>query len=182
AFLVNLTAYPLTSGLLPYVARDIYHIDQTGLGTLISCFALGALVGSVGITLGGRAIRPARMMIVFAMAWFAMLLVFVHMPTFVGGSATLVLAGFAQSLSLVPMSVMLLHGAGEQFRGRIMGLRMMAIYGMPIGLLAAGVLVERIGFVPTASLYCLVGLVVTLLIALRWRSHLWPLHAPANER
>ena len=32
AFLVNLTAFPMTSGLLPYVARDIYHIDQTGLG------------------------------------------------------------------------------------------------------------------------------------------------------
>ena len=32
AFLVNMTAFPLTSGLLPYVAREIYHIDQPGLG------------------------------------------------------------------------------------------------------------------------------------------------------
>jgi len=182
AFLVNMTAYPLTSGLLPYVARDIYHIDQTGLGTLISCFAIGALLGSVGITIAGRAIRPARMMIVFAVAWYAMLLVFVHMPTATSGSATLILAGFAQSLSLVPMSVMLLHGAGEQFRGRVMGLRMLAIYGMPIGLLSAGVLIERIGFVPTATLYCVVGLLATLLIAAHWRSHLWPLWAPANAR
>ena len=40
-----------------------------------------------------------------------------------------------QSLSLVPMSVLLLHSAGERFRGRVMGVRMLAIYGVPIGLL-----------------------------------------------
>ena len=45
AFLVNLTAYPMTSGLLPYIARDIYHVDQTGLGTLIASFAFGSLHG-----------------------------------------------------------------------------------------------------------------------------------------
>ena len=79
AFLVNLTAYPLTSGLLPYIARDIYHVDQTGLGYLIASFAFGGLMGSVLIGIIGRSIRPARMMIVFAIAWYAMLLVFVHM-------------------------------------------------------------------------------------------------------
>ena len=42
AFLVNLTAFPMTSGLLPYVARDIYHVDQTGLGYLIASFAFGS--------------------------------------------------------------------------------------------------------------------------------------------
>ena len=76
AFLVNMTAYPLTSGLLPFVARDIYHTDQTGLGYLIASFAFGAVLGSVAISIAGRAIRPARMMIVFALTWYAMLLVF----------------------------------------------------------------------------------------------------------
>jgi hypothetical protein len=38
ALLVNLTAFPLTSGLLPYVARSVYHIDETGLGTLVASF------------------------------------------------------------------------------------------------------------------------------------------------
>ena len=32
AFLVNLLAFPTTIGLLPYVAREIYHVGQTGLG------------------------------------------------------------------------------------------------------------------------------------------------------
>jgi uncharacterized membrane protein len=94
----------------------------------------------------------------------------------------LILAGIAQSLSLVPMSVLLLNSAGERFRGRIMGVRMLAIYGVPIGLLAAGVLIERIGFAVTASLYCLVGAGLTGLVALYWRADLWPVGAPANAR
>ena len=181
AFLVNLTAYPMTSGLLPYVARDIYHVDQTGLGTLIASFAFGSLLGSVLISVIGRSIRPARMMIVFALAWYAMLLVFVQMRGPTGGSLSLICAGLAQSLSLVPMSALLLHGAGA-YRGRVMGMRMLAIYGLPMGLLAAGAMVDRIGFVPIATLYCAVGIALTLLIALRWRAALWPLHAPANAR
>jgi predicted MFS family arabinose efflux permease len=181
AFLINLTAFPMTSGLLPYVARDIYHVDQTGLGYLIASFAFGSLLGSVLISIIGRVVRPARMMIIFAIAWYSMLLVFVHARDPTSGSLTLISAGLAQSLSLVPMSALLLHGAGA-YRGRVMGMRMLAIYGLPIGLLAAGALIDRIGFVPTATLYCLVGIMLTVLIALRWRAALWPLHAQANAR
>jgi hypothetical protein len=64
------------------------------------------------------------------------------MPGPAGGRLALILAGFMQSLSLVPMSVMLLTSAGERFRGRVMGVRMLAIYGVPIGLLAAGGLIN----------------------------------------
>jgi predicted MFS family arabinose efflux permease len=181
AFLVNMTAFPFTSGLLPYVARDVYHIDQTGLGWLISSFAFGSLLGSIVVSISSRVVRPARMMIVFAMAWYAMLLVFAHMQTPLAGSLALLLGGFAQNLSLVPMAVMLLHGAAE-FRGRVMGMRMMAIYGLPIGLMAGGALIDRIGFVPMATLYCGIGISLTLLIALYWRDALWPLHATANAR
>jgi MFS family permease len=181
AFLVNLTAFPMTSGLLPYVARDVYHADQTGLGTLISSFALGSLLGSILISIIGRSIRPARMMIVFALGWYAMLLAFVRTPDPITGAGVLICAGLSQSLSLVPMSAMLLHGAGA-YRGRVMGMRMLAIYGLPLGLLAAGALIERIGFVATATAYCVVGMALTLAIALRWRAALWPLHAPANAQ
>ncbi len=180
AFLVNMTAFPLTSGLLPYVAREIYHIDQTGLGTLIASFAVGSLVGSITISMAGRLIRPARMMLVFAVVWYAMLLVFVHMTDAPHGRAVLLLGGLAQSLSLVPMSVMLLQGAGAQFRGRVMGLRMLAIYGLPIGLMAAGALIDRFGFPLATTLLCSSGLVLTMAIAVHWRAALWPREAAAN--
>jgi MFS family permease len=182
AFLVNLTAFPLTLGLLPYVAKEIYHVGQTGLGSLVASFAVGALAGSVAISFAGRSIRPARMMLIYTGVWYAMLLTFVHMPGINSGRISLVLAGFAQSLCMVPMAVMLLHSAGARFRGRVMGVRMLAIYGLPIGLLAAGGLIGRFGFAATASGYCVLGLLLTGVIAFRWRAALWPPDALANAR
>ena len=63
-----------------------------------------------------------------------------------------------------------------------MGMRMLAIYGLPIGLTAAGALIDRIGFGLTASIYCGIGLLLTLLIALHWWPALWPLEARANTQ
>lgn len=182
AFLVNLTAYPFTLGLLPYVARNIYHVGQTGLGTLTASFAVGSLIGSIIVSAMGRALRAARMMVMFSIAWYAMLLLFVFVPGIMAGRVMLVLAGVAQSLSMVPMAVMLLHGAGATFRGRVMGVRMLAIYGLPVGLLLAGWLIPRIGFPVTAAAYCSLGVVLTFAIGVRWRRALWPVDAPANAR
>ena len=182
AFLVNLLAFPMTSGLMPYVAKEVYHTDQTGLGTLIASFATGSLFGSLTIGLIGRSLRPAHAMLLFAVGWFALVLVFVQLTHPVGGRITLVLAGFMQSLSMVPLATMLLKTAGIRYRGRVMGVRMLAIYGLPIGLMAAGVLIPRIGFHATATGYCLLGLVLCAAIGLWWRKAIWPLDAIGNTR
>ena len=83
---------------------------------------------------------------------------------------------------MVPMAVMLLQVAGPKLRGRVMGVRMLAIYGLPVGLLGAGVLIPLVGFTATASAYCIFGLAATLAIALYWRQAVWPKDAPANSR
>jgi hypothetical protein len=111
-----------------------------------------------------------------------MILIFVQTPEQVSGQTSLVIAGFVQSLSMVPLSTMLLRSAGPRFRGRVMGVRMLAIYGLPIGLLVAGFLIPWIGFRVTASMYCLLGLAMLTLIGLRWREVIWPLSAPGNQR
>jgi hypothetical protein len=61
-----------------------------------------------------------------------------------------------------------------------MGVRMMVIYGLPLGLLAAGSLVDLIGYAAMGSLYAVSGIIVMVAIALRWREDLWPAQAPAN--
>jgi hypothetical protein len=63
-----------------------------------------------------------------------------------------------------------------------MGVRMLAVYSMPLGLLLAGWMIASFGFVATATAYCIFGLFATLAIALFWRRHLFPLSAPANAR
>jgi predicted MFS family arabinose efflux permease len=181
AFLVNLTAYPLSSGLLPYVAREIYQIDQTGLGYLAASFAMGALLGSMVVSQRST-IRPGRAMIIATLAWYVALLMFARVVHPFGGVAMLMLAGFAQSFCMVTLAVMLLRTTSAEFRGRVMGVRMLAIYSLSIGLPVAGALIDLVGFHATATLYACVGLLCTLIIAFNWRSELWPAEAPANTR
>ena len=182
AFLMNFAAYPLVGSLLAYVAKDIYSLDQTGLGWLIACFAGGALLGSIAISIHGARIRPARTMLAGAVAWFTLNLAFSWVATPLWGEVVLFLAGFVQSFCMIPMAVLLLRVADPKFRGRVMGVRMLAVYGLPIGLLLSGPLVERVGFSLTGSLYSLLGIVFTLLIAVSWRAHLWHPASAANVR
>jgi MFS family permease len=181
AFLANLTAYPLSNGLLPYIARDIYGTNQTGLGYLSASFAVGSLAGSIALSLVGG-IRVARLMIGATAVWYALLLVFAQLQSMPAAMACLMVVGFAQSLAMISIAVILMRTASEHFRGRVMGVRMLAIYSLPLGLLAAGSLIEEIGFVATASLYAATGLLMMLVIALHWRADLWHVHAPANAR
>jgi len=181
AFLANLTAYPLSNGLLPYIAREIYGTNQTGLGYLSASFAVGSLVGSILLSVIGG-IRVARLMIAATVMWYAALLVFAQIQTVPAAIVFLWLAGFAQSLTMISIAVILMRTASEHFRGRVMGVRMLAIYSLPLGLLAAGCLIEAIGFAATATLYPAAGLTLMLAIVLHWRADLWHLHAPANAK
>jgi Na+/melibiose symporter-like transporter len=173
AFLFNFAVFPLTNGLMPYAARDIFHTDQTGLGYLVASVAIGAFIGSIGMTRSGMRIELAKIMIVAAVIWHILVLVFAQMTTLESGIVMLILCGFAQSLTMVCHTVILLSASTPRYRGRIMGVRMLAIYSLPLGLLIAGLLIGLIGYRATASLYAIVGLAFTVLIAIRWRTSLW---------
>ncbi len=182
AFLVNLSAYPVFFGLLPYVAKNVYGVGQTELGYMAASFGFGSLIGSV--VLGGThiAARTARVMIIAGLVWHLLLLVFANVQNLPLGIALLMLCGMVQSICVTPIAVVMLRCAGEQYRGRVMGLRMLMIYGLPIGLFAIGPLIGRFGFAAIASLYAVIGILAILLITLRWRAAVWSLNAPANAR
>jgi predicted MFS family arabinose efflux permease len=163
------------------VAREIFHTNQAGLGYLTASFAFGSLIGSITLSLTGG-VRIARLLIGATLAWYVMLLVFVEIKTMPVAMLCLMLAGIAQSLSMISAAVILMRTAAERFRGRVMGVRMMVIYGLPLGLLAAGSLIDLIGYTATGTLYAASGLAMMLAIALHWRADLWPVHAPANAR
>jgi MFS family permease len=173
AFLINLTAYPVSGGLLPYVAKRVYEVDATGLGWLVASFSLGGLLGSMAMVATGGARRPERSAIVATGVWYALLLGFGHLGSLGPGLATLFAAGVVQNVAMISMTATLLAASGDRFRGRVMGVRTLAVYGLPVGLMAAGALIDRIGYPVTITALAATGLLCTALIGVRWRTSMW---------
>lgn len=182
ASLVNLTAFPLSGGLLPYIARDVFRLDQQGLGVLAASYAAGALVGSLLMSGLGPVIRPARTMLVATLVWYLSLACFALSTSAGLAMVALAAAGAAQSLSMIAVQILLLRTSEPRFRGRLMGVRMLAIYPLPLGLLIAGAAIPVIGYPWTAAAMLGVGVALLAVIALGWRRHLVPLAAEANAR
>jgi MFS family permease len=180
AALVNLCAFPLSGGLMPYIARDVFGLDQQGLGWLVASYATGALLGSLGMSAFGVHLRPARTMLVACVAWYLCLLGLALPIGAPMAMALYVAAGLNQSLSMVALSIILLRTNHERFRGRVMGVRMLAIYTLPIGLLVSGPIVAAVGFRGLVVLYVGIGLTLLASIALAWHHELLPRSAPAN--
>ncbi len=180
AFWVNLLAFPFSLGLLPYVAKNIYLTDQTGLGWLGASFALGGLVGSVVLSSHRFAFRAAQTMVLAGAVWFAVDVLFAFSTHLGVGMALLCLAGLAQSLCMTPLAAVMLRATEPAYRGRVMGMRMLAIWGLPLGLLLTGPLIDRWGYAITAGVYSALGLLLTGAMVAHWRAHIWDTKAPAN--
>jgi MFS family permease len=182
AFLLNLTAFPLMNGVMPYVVKEIYRADQTVLGYMVASTAFGALLGSLALSRFSATASAARLMLISCVIWYSMLMVFSRIHTPAAGMAVMMLAGFAQSLGQVPMATLLLRNSVPHMRGRVMGIRMLAINGNMPGLLISGPLIAGYGYPAAAAAYCATGLVFTALIGWLWRAQLWCNDAPANRR
>ena len=81
-------------------------------------------------------------------------------------------------VAMISLMGALLASTDSRFRSRVMGVRTLAVYGMPLGLMACGVLIERLGYSMTVSVSCVVGIVLTLVIGVTWRASIWR-HASA---
>lgn len=175
AFLVNLTGFPLVSnsGLLSYVAREVYGLDAAGLSHLAASFGIGSLVASIAMAASGGARRPVALTFLGAAVWHLLLIPYGFSTTKLEGLVILGLIGFAQGLAMISMAVALLRLAAPQVRGRVMGVRMLAVYGLPLGLAAAGPLTEALGFRSAVLGAAAFGLATMGLIAWRWRDPLF---------
>jgi hypothetical protein len=180
AFLVNLLAYPFVLGLLPYAAKEVFAAGQAGLGYLAASFWTGALLGSLVVSSGRMPLREARAMLWAGCLWFAAILLFGQTRSLSLGMTFLFLAGLVQSFCLTPLAAVMLRSAGEVMRGRVMGVRMLAIWGLPLGLVLAGPMIAHLGYATTTFVYTGLGLVATVLIGWYWRSALWHRAAAAN--
>ena len=172
SFLVNLAAFPLTHGMMPVFARDVLHTGPVGLAVLTSAAATGAFVGSFGLAAKGGFARPGAMVVLAVLGWCTSIVFFTQSSWMAVSLAILLASGISQSFSLVSIDSLLLRLSPSELRGRIMGVRSMAVYGLPMGLLAIGAMADLLGAPLAMTIMAAGGAVLTMVIA-SWLRELW---------
>lgn len=170
ALLANVTAFPLTHGLLPVVAREIYGLGEVGLASMLAVAAVGSLIGSLFVAGGLKTGRAETFMLIGMVGWHVLVWIFVVLPPSTFAWMVLGVLGFASSAAMSTMAVSLLNHAKPAYRGRVMGVRMLAVYGLPVGLMLGGFLTEEFGVVTTLSWYGGIGLVLSVWAMIRWKA------------
>ena len=182
ALLLNMTAFPLANSLQPYIVKEVFRGNQSTLSFISACGGAGAVFGSILLSRFNSFRQPSRLMIFGSVAWFLVLLIYTQLQTAQLGMVVLFFSGIAQGVALVTMATILLRNSDPKYRGRIMGVRMLAIYTNMPGILLAGFLIPRIGFAQVAAAYCVFGIIAVFAIVYYWRASLWSGDAPANAR
>jgi predicted MFS family arabinose efflux permease len=120
----------------PVYAKDILHIGPTGLGLLRASFAVGNVIGGIGMIFHGGAKHPLRLLRVTSCALVLCLIVFAYstwVPLSVAalvGTGVVTMIFRSTGLSVIQLNV------PNEFRGRAMGL-----YHMELGFRSLGALV-----------------------------------------
>jgi predicted MFS family arabinose efflux permease len=167
AGMVNMVAFPLQFGLLPIFARDVFHVGAAGLGLLGSALGIGSLLGSLLMAGMGAVQRAGRLMLAGTIGWLVLLILFALTPAYTMALGLLVLMGVAQTFSLTNMTVLLLGTASSDMRGRVMGLRSLAVAPLFVGGTLAGAATTWIGAPLTTIACAVIGLLIVLWVAPR---------------
>ena len=165
AVIINLTGWTVHTGLAPIFARDVLGTDSAGLGLLLFAFGVGALSGSLGLAMVPNLRHAGKLLIVAAIMWHTMILVFSLSRSFYLSMGLFALVGMAFASTQVFILTLLLRTTQQEFRGRVMGLRSFAILAYSFGSMAAGAIAGLWGAPAAAQVVGFTGITLVLALA-----------------
>lgn len=148
--------------LLPAFAREVLHLDPSGLGSLMASFGAGAVLGGFLVAYLGDFVGKERFALRGEILFVAAMIVFSLLRNTLLCMIFLFLAGFSMVTFASVVNSLVQSSVPENMRGRAMSLFVFAFGGcMPFGNLLAGWL-AHLWSVPSALLAqgCLLGLLV----------------------
>lgn len=170
-FVTNFLDDAFTPLMLPVYAREVLG-DGKYLGWLLAASGCGAIAGTFLYPVFSRRFLSSRrytLLGCFAVIASLRLLMVLH-----PGPLLMVTITFASGLAAGPLnpalSTVMLERVPEQLRGRVFGLSgAVAMAAAPLGILCAGLVVDRVGL--TAALACFgTAYFVLILVSLRSRA------------
>jgi predicted MFS family arabinose efflux permease len=166
AVIFNITGFSFHTTLVPIFAKEVLARDSVGLGILISSFGIGGLIGSMFWASIPNLKHTGLLCILAVVGWHSTMIVFASSTNFYLSVGILVVTGMLFSSSLVLVLTVLMKTGRPEFRGRLMGLRTLAIYAHAFGSLAAGAAAGLLGAPTAAVLSGLFGIGMMAVLAL----------------
>jgi MFS family permease len=158
--LVSLTGMPYAV-LMPIFAHEILHAGARGLGVLMGCSGVGALLGALTLA-ARREVRGLGRWVAWSAATFgASLVAFAISRHFWLSAALLVPVGFSMIVQTAASNTLIQAMVPDSLRGRVMSVYSMMFMGMAtFGALFAGLVATWLGApgaVITGGVTCIIG-------------------------
>ncbi len=168
AFLIEFTTFPLVNELMAVMGEELFGTDEKGVGVMRATASGGALLGALVTGAFPGISNPSRLLLLTVTAWHLLTIPLVLDMSLAGALPLLFAWGIFAGASFVALMVGLVQMTHIRLRGRVMGLRALAIYGLPLGLLMGGWLAEEFGARTMIATHGLLGLGLTLAAVAIW--------------
>jgi predicted MFS family arabinose efflux permease len=181
-FLTEFTVFPMVNDLMLVIARDLHGLDVDGAGVMRAVASGGALAGSILAGSFRNTLRPGRALILLTIVWHLITLAIAPSPYYPLTLALFFTWGVFGGSAFVMLMLGLLAETPSAFRGRVLGLRGLAIFGLPAGLVLGGWLAEAFSVETMLIVHGTMGLAMVALAYLLWPK-LWSmrLQRPGEE-
>ena len=163
ATLANLTVLTLANAFLPFISKDMLNGDANDLAILISFSAIGSLLGSILMTTNSFTHSPGKVLIFFMIIWHLLMFATSLFPVKTIMFVLLILFGISTSISMILLTMLILSITEKEMIGKIMGIRQLAIFAFPIGLVIGGYMIDQLGIVFSIQIIGGFGLLISII-------------------
>ncbi len=174
-----LLVMPSIQGLMPVYAAEVFHVDATGLGVLMSAMGAGSIMGTLILASKGD-FQAKNVAVLASMGAMALGTGLFSINAFFPTAYVNLIIINAAMMIYFSISSAIIHGrVSDEFRGRVAGLYILPWGLLPLGGLGTGFMAERLG-APHATQIASAVMVVLLCLAV-WRIRTLRQPAPADR-
>jgi len=170
AVIINLTAFPTYFGLISVLAKSTFQTSAANLGFMLGTYSLGAVIGSVFIGSFKKESSLGKILVIGTAIWHIGIIGLSQVTSLNITWPVLFFTGLGQSLCVVTMASMLISFTPGNMLGRIIGLRQLAVYALPMGLPIAGVMAELMSVQVALAVDGIFGTILLIGAILIWPS------------
>ncbi len=163
------TFFSSANTLMPFVARDVLHVDVIAYGWLSAAQSIGSVTAALVISQRSRMSRQGAMLLGAVVIFGAATVLFGVSQVFALTMLALILVGAADTVSTILRNTIRQLQTPDGMRGRMTSINQIFFSGGPqLGEIEAGVVAEALG-VPLAIFTGGVGCIIAVTaIAMRW--------------